>query len=92
MRDNEIAQRCPLDAERGQRMIPFHRPRSIAPLTAALIVTLLIAPSAVAEQVSVTPQISQPQESHIENNAVAILGTITDIFSCKHHPALPWCK
>ena len=56
-----------------------------------MLLTLLIAPSAVAEQVSATP-ISQPQESYIEKNAVTILGTITDIFSCKHHPALPWCN
>lgn len=59
--------------------------------TAALILTLL-APSTLAEQVSATPQISQLQEPHIENNAVAILGTIIDIFSCKHHLALPWCN
>ena len=72
-------------------MLPFHHLRHIAPLTATMLLTLLIAPSAVAEQVSATP-ISQPQESYIEKNAVTILGTITDIFSCKHHPALPWCN
>ncbi|PZP01604.1 MAG: hypothetical protein DI609_03740 [Corynebacterium urealyticum] len=72
-------------------MLPFHHLRHIAPLTAAMLLTLLIAPSAVAEQVSAT-SISQPQESYIEKNAVTILGTITDIFSCKHHPALPWCN
>ncbi|WP_408911317.1 hypothetical protein ACKFRZ_01475 [Corynebacterium gottingense] len=73
-------------------MLPFHHLRHIAPLAAAMLLTLLIAPSAVAEQVSATSQISQPQESYIEKNAVTILGTITNIFSCKHHPALPWCN
>lgn len=73
-------------------MLSLRRLRLIVPLAATTLLTLTVAPSAVAESVSPDPQISQVQEQHMERGVVTILSTITDIFSCEHHPALPWCS
>lgn len=73
-------------------MLSLRRLRLIVPLAATTLLTLTVAPSAVAESVSPDPQISQVQEQHMESSVVTILSTITDIFSCEHHPALPWCS
>lgn len=73
-------------------MLSLRRLRLVVPIAATLLLTLTVAPSAVAESVSPMPQISQVQEQDMERGVITILSTITDIFSCRHHPALPWCN
>ena len=73
-------------------MSPFRYLQLIAPLTAATLLTLTVAPSATAEPTFPISQIPQVQEPHTESHVITTLGSITDIFSCKHHPALPWCN
>lgn len=73
-------------------MLSLPRLRLVVPLAAATLLTLTAAPSASAEAVSPVPQFSEAQEHHMEKSVVTILSTITDIFSCEHHPALPWCN
>lgn len=73
-------------------MLPFRHLCLITPLMVTALLTLIATPSASAETTYPVSQFPQSQGQRMERKTITILNTVTDTFSCKHHPDLPWCK
>lgn len=66
--------------------------RGMMVLAVTALLTLTATPSAVATPATPAAQISLVQEEQPHATGImSALNTISDMFSCAHHPSLPWC-